>query len=137
VKNPAKKQLKKPGGGFMKTILVVDDEERIRSVYVKVLQREGFYVLEAATASDANDLLLENSVDLILLDINMIEVDGTVLYEIAKTFYQKTKVIVSSVYSLEDQKKLVKGAADYYDKSDSIKVLVQKVNAIMCPNENR
>ena len=115
----------------MKTILVVDDEERIRSVYVKVLQREGFRVLEAATASDANDLLLRNPVDLILLDINMIEVDGTVLYEIAQTFHQKTKVIVSSVYSLEDQKKLVKGAADYYDKSDSIKVLVQKVNEIM------
>ena len=115
----------------MKTILVVDDEERIRSVYVKVLQREGFHILEAATARDANELLLRNPVDLILLDINMVEVDGTILYEIAQTFHKKAKVIVSSVYPLEDQKKLVRGAEDYYDKSDSIKVLIQKVNAIM------
>ncbi len=115
----------------MKTILVVDDEERIRNVYVKILQREGFNLLEAATANDACELLLRNSVDLILLDINMVEVDGTILYEIAQSFHKKTKVIVSSVYPLEDQKILIKDATDYYDKSDSIKVLVQKVNAIM------
>jgi DNA-binding response OmpR family regulator len=115
----------------MKTILVVDDEERIRNVYVKILEREGFHMLSAATANDATELLLRNPVDLILLDINMIEVDGSILYEIAQTFHKNTKVIVSSVYPLEDQKTLIKDAADYYDKSDSIKVLIQKVNAIM------
>lgn len=111
-------------------ILVVDDEERIRSVFVKIMQREGFHVIEAASAGEAYDLLLENPVDLILLDINMMDVDGTVLYEIVQVFYKKSKIIVTSVYPLEDQKRLIRGAADYYDKSDSLQVLIRKVNRI-------
>jgi DNA-binding response OmpR family regulator len=112
-------------------ILIVDDEERIRSVFVKIMQREGFDVIEAASAGEAYDLLLENSVDLILLDINMMNVDGTVLYEIAQVFCEKAKIIVSSVYPLEDQKKLIRGAADYYDKSDSLQILIRKVRRLM------
>jgi hypothetical protein len=61
----------------------------------------------------------------------MMEVDGTVLYEIAQIFCQKSKIIVTSVYSLEDQKRLISGAADYYDKSDSLQVLVRKVNRLV------
>jgi DNA-binding NtrC family response regulator len=112
-------------------VLIVDDEDRIRSVFVKIMQREGFHVLEAAGAGKAYDLLLENPVDLILLDINMINVDGTVLYEIVQQFCKNAKVIVTSVYPLEDQKKLIQGAADYYDKSDSLQVLIHKVKRLM------
>ncbi len=112
-------------------ILVVDDEERIRSVFVKIMQREGFHVFEASNVKDAYDLLLENSLDLILLDINMMDVDGTVLYEIAQMFCKKSKIIVTSVYPIEDQKRLIRGAADYYDKSDSLQVLIHKVHRLM------
>lgn len=117
-------------------ILIVDDEERIRSVFVKIMQREGFDVLEASGAGEAYDLLLENAVDLILLDINMMNVDGTVLYEIAQMFCEKSKIIVTSVYPLEDQKKLIQGAADYYDKSDSLQILIRKVNRLLVNNQN-
>jgi CheY-like chemotaxis protein len=118
-------------------VLVVDDEERIRSVFCKILQREGFHVIEADCAADAYDLLLKNPVDLILLDINMMEVDGTVLYEVAHLFCQKAKVIVTSVYPLEDQKRLIRGAEDYYDKSDSLQLLIQKVQKIAGAGMNR
>lgn len=111
----------------MKTILVVDDEEQIRKIYGKVLTQAGFNVLEAASAVVANEVLKNKSVDLILLDINMSGVDGTILGEIAQAFYRKTKIIVSSVYPLEDQKNLIKEATDYYDKSESMKILVHKV----------
>mgnify|MGYP001017581174 CR=1 FL=1 len=117
-------------------ILIVDDEERIRSVFVKIMQREGFDVIEAAGAGEAYDILLENAVDLILLDINMMNVDGTVLYEIAQMFCEKSKIIVTSVYPLEDQKKLIQGAADYYDKSDSLQILIRKVNRLLVKNQN-
>ncbi|PIP42436.1 MAG: hypothetical protein COX19_01175 [Desulfobacterales bacterium CG23_combo_of_CG06-09_8_20_14_all_51_8] len=111
-------------------ILVVDDEERIRSVFCKIFQREGFHVIEAACAADAYDLLLENPADLILLDINMMEVDGTILYDVVQLFRKEAKVIVTSVYPLEDQKRLIQGAEDYYDKSDSLGLLVQKVKKV-------
>jgi two-component system OmpR family response regulator len=117
-------------------ILIVDDEERIRSIFRKLMQREGFDVIEAANAGDAYEMVLTNQVDLILLDINMLEVDGTVLFEVVHLFCQKAKVIVTSVYPIEDQKRLIKGAEDYYDKSDSLQVLIRKVRQLMKKNMN-
>ncbi len=112
-------------------ILIVDDEERIRNIFNRILQREGFDVIEAANAGDAYELVLANPVDLILLDINMMEVDGTVLFEVVHLFCKKTKVIVTSVYPIDDQKTLIKGADDYYDKSDSLQILIRKVKRLM------
>lgn len=113
------------------TILIVDDEQRIRSVFCKTMRKEGFHVLEAGNAKDAYDLLLQNQVDLILLDINMIDVNGRVFFEVARTFCAASRVIVASVYPLEEQKKLIADAADYYDKSDSLQVLIRKVRRVM------
>ena len=117
-------------------ILIVDDEERIRSVFRKIMRREGFNVIEAGCAEEAYDLILKNPVDLILLDINMMEVDGTVLFEVVHRFCPNAEVIVTSVYPLVDQKKLIPEAADYYDKSDSLQLLVQKVKRIAGKNRD-
>jgi two-component system OmpR family response regulator len=115
----------------MKTILIVDDEKKIQSVFGKILCREGYNILKAAAAEDAHEVLLRHHVDLVLLDINMPKVDGSILYEVMDTFFKEIKVIVASVYPLEDQKLLITGAIDYYDKSDSLKVLIQKVKDAM------
>ena len=114
----------------MKKILVVDDEQKIRNVYAKVLTEKGFEVIEADSADTAYNLMQHNPVDLVLLDINLGRTDGAVFYEIEQTFYKNTKVIVSSVYPLEYQKTYIKGAAGYYDKSDSISVLINKREAL-------
>jgi len=111
----------------MKTILIVDDEKKILSVYGKILCREGYNILKTANAQEAHEMLISNHVELVLLDINMPQVDGAVLYEIIEMFFKETKVIVASVYPLEDQRMLIKEAVDYYDKSDSLKVLIEKV----------
>ena len=113
----------------MKTILIADDEKRIRGIYHHVLSREGFCVLEAENAQAAYEILLRTPVDVMLLDINMPDVEGDILFEIIDTFIHRTKVIVASVCSIENQKLAVKGAADYYDKSDGISILVQKIKA--------
>lgn len=112
-------------------VLVIDDEKKIRSVYAKVMQRQGFRVMEAASIAEAYDRLLDRPADLVLLDINLPEVDGTLFYDIANVFCPKAKFIVTSVYPLEDQKKLIPGADDYYDKSDSLQELIGKVNRLM------
>jgi len=118
----------------MKTILVVDDNERIRSMYGKVFSREGFRVLESGSADEANELLLTEKVDLMLLDINMPAVDGTVFHVVTEMFHPDIKVIIASVYPLEDQKLLIKGATDYFDKSEGLKTLVHKVKSALMPN---
>ena len=118
-------------GEMMNTIMIVDDEEKIRSVYGKIFKREGYTVLDAGNTEEAHELLLKNKIDLILLDINMAKVDGTIFYKIIDEFYPNAKVIVSSVYPMEDQKILIKGATEYYDKSDSIKILIHKVKEVL------
>ena len=115
----------------MKTILVVDDQHRIRRMYSSVFKQEGYRVLEARNAGEASDIIETGDVDLMLLDIKMPEVDGVILYDVARLFRNDLKVIVASVYPLDDQKNLIKGAADYFDKSEGIKVLKEKVNKIL------
>lgn len=118
----------------MKTILVVDDNERIRNIYGKVFSKEGFRVLESSGADEANELLLIEKVDLMLLDINMPSVDGAVFHVVTEMFHPGIKVIISSVYPLDDQKLLIKGATDYFDKSEGLKALVQKVKSALMSN---
>jgi len=115
----------------MQTILIVDDEKRIRSLYTQLFSKEGFRVLAAAKATEANEILLREKVDIMLLDINMPGLDGGELHEVMNLFHKKVKVIVCSVYPLEDQKEIVAGAAGYYDKSQGLRELVKKVKAIL------
>ncbi len=119
----------------MKTILVVDDQERIRRTYNSVFTREGYHVLEAKNANEADDIVESSKVDLMLLDINMPEVDGSLLYNVCKLFRRDLKVIVSSVYPLDDQKSLIDGASDYFDKSEGIQALKKKVNRLLLNKE--
>ncbi|MDD5773423.1 MAG: response regulator [bacterium] len=111
----------------MDTILIVDDEVHIRRVYNKLFSEEGYRTLEASNAVNALDLLKKGGIDLILLDINMYDITGDTLYDIVSLFYKRIKVIVSSVCYIEDQKKIIEGAFDYYNKSDGINTLLLKV----------
>ncbi len=115
----------------MKSILIVDDEERIRRVYGEVFRKEGYEVLTAASAVEARRILLDRPVDLLLLDINMDEVRGDELHEVVACFHGTTKVIVSSVYPVDEQRALIPEAADYFDKSEGIHALVRKVRGIL------
>ena len=115
----------------MKTILVVDDEVNIRNVYRRILMREGFRVLLASNAVDANDIIVneKGAVDLVLLDIKMAEINGDILFDKIHFCHKNIKVIISSVYPIEEQKERIKEATDYYDKSEGLNTLLCKVKS--------
>lgn len=115
----------------MDTILIVDDEKRIRNVFGKILCRVGYNILKAESVEAAHALLMRNHVDLVLLDIHMPDVAGPVVYDLIKEFFKRTRVIVASVLSVDDQQRLIPGAADYYDKLDSFQMLIEKVQAAL------
>jgi DNA-binding response OmpR family regulator len=110
-----------------KRVLIVEDEERIRSIYRSALAATGCAVLEAATAGEGYDLLQRVWVDLVILDIRMPEVDWAALGEVVRQFFRGSKLLVASVYPVEDQRNMVPGAVDYFDKTEGIEVLVEKV----------
>jgi len=115
----------------MKTILVVDDEVKMLDIYKTLLNAEGYNVIKTADAIDANEILKKEPIDLVLLDLRMPEISGNILFDMLQSFHKNTKVLVSSVFNVEKQKKIVRGASDYYDKSQGVEVLLNKVNSLL------
>ena len=116
----------------MSKILIVDDELKIRQIYKKLLLFERYQVLEAEDCATAAQFLIDNKdIELVLLDINMPVLDGGVLYRMVRMLDPKVKVIVTSAYPLQDQKNRIERADDYFDKSQSILILVQKVKQVL------
>ena len=111
----------------MKTILIVDDETHIRRVYGELLKSRGYKTFSAGNAVDARELLKYIPIDLILLDINLGGLNGEKLADVVQTFHPRTKIIVASVYPVDEQKKIIPKISDYYDKSESLKTLIAKV----------
>ncbi|MFA5346270.1 MAG: response regulator [Candidatus Omnitrophota bacterium] len=119
---------------IMKRILIIEDEDRVRKIYTQLLTDEGFEVIESSDASEAYDVLNKGGIDLVLLDIKMPVVFGSILYEVMQSFHDKVKVIVASVYPLDEQKRIVKGAIDYHDKSHGTQLLLEKVKKALAEN---
>ena len=103
--------------GKQGTILVVDDENGIRQSF-KVLFKDCYHVLAAETGKEAIDLLTKNSVDLILLDILLPDVNGLDLLEKLKAIDPNLDVImVTAVKDLQTAVKAIKlGAYEYIIK---------------------
>ena len=64
------------------TLMVVDDDEDCRVLLSQVLGREGYHVLAASDGVEAQRIALQNTPQLILMDIGMPDIDGfTVLWQ--------------------------------------------------------
>ncbi len=114
----------------MTKILIVEDEEKVRRMYSAMLKNEGFEVIEAPDAIQASVILNRESVDIMLLDIKMPQVYGSIFYDMIQRSDKKVKVIVASVYPVDEQKKMIEGAADYYDKAQGLDLLMEKVRKV-------
>ena len=65
-------------------VLIADDEEPIRKLLCTIMQDLGFEPLEAPTGEVALELLEQNSIDLLLLDIELPGIDGIQVLREAK-----------------------------------------------------
>jgi CheY-like chemotaxis protein len=91
-----------PGG--RETILVVEDEDAVRSLAVRCLRRLGYQVVEASNGVEALQRWNERAgqIDLLLTDKVMPEgINGLELAERLRGMSRRLKVIISSGYSLE------------------------------------
>jgi two-component system cell cycle response regulator DivK len=61
------------------SVLYIEDNPENRLLVKRVLMAEGYNILEAATAAEAQDVLGREKPDLILMDINMPDMDGYIL----------------------------------------------------------
>ncbi|MBI4783342.1 MAG: PAS domain-containing protein [Oscillatoriophycideae cyanobacterium NC_groundwater_1537_Pr4_S-0.65um_50_18] len=75
-----------PGEGDRPTVLVAEDDIATREMFRKMLEREGWQVIEAENGRVALEKLEEGQPDLVLLDLMMPEVDG---FQFLNTLRQK------------------------------------------------
>ena len=78
------------------TVLVVDDDARIRRVVRRALERRGSHVIEADDGKTALRILDDAPVDLVITDIFMPITDGLALIMDIRKVYPETKVIAIS-----------------------------------------
>jgi len=115
------------------TILVVDDEEGIRSSLQGILEDESYQVILAVDGLDALAHLQKELPDLVLLDIWMPGIDGLeTLAKIKELYPELAVVMISGHGTIETAVKSTKlGAFDFIEKPLSLeKVLVTVHNAI-------
>ena len=97
------------------TVLVVDDEETIRMILVRILEREGFSIIEANNGLEALERMQESQAEFVISDIQMPEMDGFELLVALKDRYPATKVLMITGYGHEfTPERLVAAGADYY-----------------------
>jgi len=83
-------------------ILVVDDQEIVRVMLLKILERNGFEALEAASGTETLEILERERVDLILCDIKMPGMDGIQLVKALQQRIPETSIVmVSSLDNVE------------------------------------
>jgi two-component system cell cycle sensor histidine kinase/response regulator CckA len=117
------------------TILLVDDEERVLDVGVKVLERLGYTVLEARGGREAVEIYKENKdkIDLVILDMIMPRMGGGEAYDRMKEFNPNLKVLLSSGYSIDSQAKeiLKRGCDGFIQKAFGMQELSQRIRDVL------
>ncbi len=112
-------------------ILIVDDEEGLRRLLVRVLSREGFQVVAVGSGEEALEQVAAEGFDLVVTDIQMPGMNGLALMRRLKEFDSTLPVIVMTAYgTVENAVEALRiGAYDYLTKpfeTDELRLTVAK-----------
>ncbi len=91
-------------------ILLVDDEEALRTVGSSLLNAMGFTVVTAANGREAMKIFRQqgSGIDVVMLDFIMTEMDGLEVYRELRTLSEKLPVIICSGYGAEEIAEVIK-----------------------------
>jgi CheY-like chemotaxis protein len=91
----------------MTKIMIVDDEEKIRYIVRKMLEGEGYEVVDAESAKQCLEILENEKPDLILMDVMMPEMDGwEAAREVKRDEANKDIIISMLTVKSEDEDKI-------------------------------
>ena len=120
----------------MRKVLVLEDEDNIRSFVVLNLNRAGYDTLEATTGEEALEILREHpETRIALLDVNLPGIDGFEVCRRIRATNSKMGIIMLTARTLEMDKVtgLMTGADDYVTKPFSPAELTARVDALYQP----
>ena len=118
-----------------KTILVIEDEPEVRNFASRVLELEGYRVLQAEDSEEGIRLLRESRISLVLLDLRLPEHDGWAVLEQMKGEPELSAIpviVFTASAGVSRRKRALKmGAADYLVKPLSAAKLRKAVARIL------
>ena len=115
-----------------KSILIVEDELRIRFLLRDYLMKEDFNVFEASNGEEGLFIFSTQKIDLVLLDIMMPIMDGLTMLEKLRVVSTVPVILLTAKGEEEDKLQGYDyGADDYITKPFSPKVLIAKVKALL------
>lgn len=113
-------------------ILVVEDQEEIRSIVEKYLHKEGYIVHTAKDGFEALNQFNSNTIHLVLLDIMMPGIDG---FEVLKEIRHISEIPVIMLTARQEEVDRIKGfdtgADDYVVKPFSLKELMLRIKRLI------
>lgn len=117
----------------MSTILVVEDEEDLRLELVEMLQGKGHHVLAADNGVNALRLFNENSLQLVVSDLNLPQMDGLALLRACRAIAPEVPFVIMTAFgSVKNAVEAMReGAADYLIKPLSMNELLTKAGRLM------
>ena len=123
-------------GGYVKSILIVEDSTTTRSLIRAVIEELGdFNIVEAPTGFDALKLLPAQDFDLVVTDINMPDINGLELINFVRSNQRYSNIpliIVTTERSDEDKKRgMALGATAYVTKPFKAPELQDVVRKVM------
>lgn len=114
-----------------KTVMIVEDEARIREFVGLYLRKEGYDVVEACDGEDAVEKFKTHDIDLIVLDVMMPKLNG---FEVCQRIREKSSLPIIILTAVEEESEHVRGyelgADDYVTKPFKVKILIAKINRI-------
>jgi DNA-binding response OmpR family regulator len=114
------------------TILLVEDERKLRDLVRSYLERAGFTVLSTASGAEALNLAASASPDLLVLDLGLPDVSGETVAREVRTAGTVPILMLTAKSGEEDRVRgLELGADDYVTKPFSPRELVLRVQAIL------
>lgn len=117
---------------MVETILIVDDEEKIREIITVYLKKNGYNVIEAKDGEEALNKFQETSPDLIVLDLMLPYIDGL---QVCKMIRKDSSVPIIMLTARGEEYDKIKGldigADDYIAKPFSPNELVARIKAVL------
>lgn len=120
----------------MAKILIVEDDEKLRSELETFLNRNGFIAQSLTKFQNAIEDILNSQADLILLDINLPFTDGEyICKEIRKKSNVPIIMVTSRDNEIDELMSLNYGADQYVTKPYNIQILLAKITGLLKRNQ--
>lgn len=115
------------------TILLIDDEEKLRQLLARILQLEGYQLLQAGNIRQGLQVLQQQEVDVVICDVKLPDADGVEAVKLIRERSPQSEIILLTAYgNIPDGVQAIKnGAFDYItkgDDNDKIIPLVARAN---------